>query len=96
MPFSRWGTLSSSISMPVLPREAVSQVEQVRPAAPMSWMPTTSPSIAIISRQASSKSFSMNGSPFWTAGLSSMLSSVSSRLAKAAPPRPSRPVAAPT
>ena len=70
MPVSRWGTRSSSISMPAPPRLAVSQVEQVSPAAPMSWMPTTRPGTAIISRQASISSFSMKGSPFCTAGRS--------------------------
>ena len=96
MPASRCGTRSSSISMPAPPRLAVSQVEQVSPAAPMSWMPTTRPGTAIISRQASISSFSMNGSPFCTAGRSAGLSSLNSLEANAAPPRPSRPVAAPT
>ena len=36
MPGSRFGTLARSISMPLPPRLAVSHVEQVRPAAPMS------------------------------------------------------------
>src|SRR5205814_1441078 len=36
MPDSRLGTLARSISMPLPARLAVSQVEQVRPAAPMS------------------------------------------------------------
>ncbi len=74
------------------PRLAVSQVEQVSPAAPMSWMPTTRPGTAIISRQASIRSFSMKGSPFCTAGRSDELSALSSFEANAAPPRPSRPV----
>ena len=81
------------VSVP--PRLAVSQVEHVRPAAPMSWMPATAP-LASNSRQASSSSFSLNGSPTWTAGRSSFDSSVRSREAKAAPARPSRPVSAPT
>ena len=54
MPGSRFGTLARSISTPVPPRLAVSQVEQVSPAAPMSWMPATA-SVASNSRQASSK-----------------------------------------
>ena len=36
MPVSRCGTRSSSISIPTSPRLPISQVEQVRPAAPMS------------------------------------------------------------
>ena len=59
---SRCGTKATSISTPLPPRLAVSQVEQVRPAAPMSWMPTMW-SVWKSSRQASSKSFSMKGSP---------------------------------
>ena len=42
-------------------------VEQVNPAAPMSWMPTSA-SLFITSRQASRSSFSMKGSPTCTAG----------------------------
>ena len=38
----------------------------------------------------------MKGSPFCTAGRSAELSALSSFEAKEAPPRPSRPVAAPT
>jgi len=96
MPLSRCGTASSSISMPAPPRLAVSHVEHVSPAAPMSWIPTTSPGTAIISRHASMSSFSMKGSPFCTAGRSDALSALSSFEANAAPPSPSRPVAAPT
>src|ERR687890_161948 len=67
MPVSRRGTRVTSKSMPVPARAAISQVEQVSPAAPMSWMPTRA-SLFITSRQASRRSFSMNGSPTWTAG----------------------------
>ena len=67
MPVSRCGTLATSISTPAPPREPISHVEQVKPAAPMSWMPTSA-SVFITSRQASSSSFSMNGSPTCTAG----------------------------
>ena len=89
---ARCGTLSSSISMPVPARAAVSQVEQVKPAAPMSWMPATAP-VASSSRQASHTSFSMNGSPTCTAPrCCSADSSVKSCDANAAPARPSRPV----
>ena len=41
MPDSRFGTFARSISMPLPARLAVSHVEQVSPAAPMSWMPAT-------------------------------------------------------
>ena len=51
----------------IAPREPVSDVAHVRPAAPMSCTPTTE-SVAMTSRHASSWSFSMNGSPTWTAG----------------------------
>ena len=50
MPVSRWGTRSSSIETPSSPRAPISQVEQVRPAAPMSWMPRTAP-VFMASRQ---------------------------------------------
>ena len=53
--------------MPVPPRLPISQVEQVSPAAPMSWMPTMAP-VCMASRQASSSSFSRNGSPTCTLG----------------------------
>ena len=95
MPASRCGTRSSSISMPVPARLPISEVEQVRPAAPMSWMPTTQPD-CIASRHASRSSFSRKGSPTCTVGrFSSELSSNSSE-AIVAPWMPSRPVLAPT
>ena len=55
------------MAMPFPALAAISVVEQVRPAAPMSWMPTISP-WSMTSRQASSSSFSLNGSPTWTFG----------------------------
>ncbi len=61
-PGSRRGIASRSTRIPVPPRSAVSQVAQVMPAAPRSWMLTTSP-FAISSRVASISSFSANGSP---------------------------------
>ena len=64
-PGSRRGIASRSTRIPVPPRSAVSQVAQVIPAAPRSWMLTTSP-FAISSRVASISSFSANGSPTWT------------------------------
>src|SRR3546814_3725472 len=62
MPCSRQGTLSSSSSTPEPPLEAISKDEEVRPAAPMSWIATMA-SVAISSRQASMSSFSVKGSP---------------------------------
>ena len=43
MPRSRSGTLVTSIVMPTSPRAAISADEDVRPAAPMSWMATIAP-----------------------------------------------------
>src|SRR4030095_13917774 len=67
MPVSRTGTLSRSSSMPRPPLLLISTEDEVRPAAPMSWIETMA-SVAISSRQASSSSFSMNGSPTCTVG----------------------------
>ena len=64
---SRSGTASSATRMPDLPPAASSVVAQATPAAPRSWMPTTR-SAAYSSRQHSTSSFSMNGSPTWTLG----------------------------
>jgi hypothetical protein len=70
--------------MPDLPRAAISVVEQVSPAAPMSWMPTRClPRIS--SSVASSRSFSMKGSATWTALRRSEASAESSSEAKVAP-----------
>ena len=95
MPVSRWGTRSSSISMPTSPRLPISQVEQVSPAAPISCMPTMAP-VFMASMQASSSSFSMKGSPTCTLGRFCLDSSVNSAEAMDAPWMPSRPVRAPT
>ncbi len=62
MPLSRWGTCITSISMPLPLRAPISDVAQVSPAAPMSCTPISA-SPFISSRQASSRSFSMKGSP---------------------------------
>ena len=70
--------------MPCPPREPISEVEQVSPAAPMSWMPTSAP-VFITSRQASIRSFSMKGSPTWTAGRFSAEDSSNSADAMVAP-----------
>ncbi len=95
MPVSRCGTSETSISTPAPPRDPISVVEQVSPAAPMSWMPISA-SVCITSRQASSSSFSMNGSPTCTAGRFSADLSSNSADAIVAPWMPSRPVLAPT
>ena len=84
-----------SSSMPTPPLDAISTLEEVRPAAPMSWMATIA-SEAISSRQASISSFSVNGSPTWTVGRFSSLSSEKSAEAMVAPWMPSRPVFEPT
>ena len=68
--------------------------EEVRPAAPMSWMPTTA-SDAISSRVASISSFSAKGSPTCTVGRFSSESSSNSAEAMVAPWMPSRPVLEP-
>ena len=81
--------------MPVLPRAAISNDDEVRPAAPMSWIATIA-SVCISSRQASSSSFSVNGSPTWTVGRLASLASLNSADAIVAPWMPSRPVLAPT
>ncbi len=74
---------------------AISTVDEVSPAAPMSWIATMA-SVAISSRQASSSSFSVNGSPTCTVGRLAMLSSSNSADAMVAPWMPSRPVFEPT
>ena len=64
---SRSGTSSSRTSMPPVPAAASSVVAQATPAAPRSWMPTTRPA-ANSSRQHSTSSFSVKGSPTCTLG----------------------------
>ncbi len=92
---SRSGTSSSSTRMPPEPFEASSLVAQDSPAAPRSWMPTTSFS-ANASRVHSMSSFSWKGSPTWTAGrLDGFASSKVSEARMEAPPMPSPPVLAP-
>ena len=81
--------------MPTSPLALVSAVEQIIPAAPISCIPATAP-VGITSRQASNNFFSWKGSPTCTAGRSSILFSVISAEANAAPPIPSLPVALPT
>ncbi len=95
MPASRIGTLSSWSSTPQPPLEAISKEDEVRPAAPMSWIATMA-SVAISSRQASISSFSTKGSPTCTVGRFSSLLSSNSADAMVAPWMPSRPVLEPT
>ena len=81
--------------MPSPPRDAISTLDEVRPAAPMSWIELIASS-AINSRQASISFFSVKGSPTWTVGRFSSEPSPNSALAMVAPWMPSRPVLAPT
>ena len=93
---SRSGTASSSIRMPPVPAAASSVVAQATPAAPRSWTPTTRPA-AYSSRQHSTSSFSINGSPTWTLGrLPALPEAAKDALASTdAPPTPSGPVVEP-
>src|SRR3954453_5141663 len=92
---SRSGTLSSDTCIPPSPALASSEVAQDRPAPPRSWIPSTtrawnSSSVHSIS------SFSMNGSPTWTAGRLVGPPSANVSLASTdTPPIPSPPVFAP-
>ena len=95
MPSSRSGTRATSMSIPTSPLLAISEAEDVRPAAPRSWSETSSPRSSSSSEHSSSF-FSSNGSPIWTLGRLAASSSPSSALASTdAPPIPSRPVEAP-
>ena len=94
IPLSRRGTASTSSRRPLPAREAISTEDEVSPAAPMSWMPTRQ-SVLNSSRQASSRSFSMNGSPTCTVGRFFSDSASNSADAMVAPWMPSRPVRAP-
>ena len=80
--------------MPRSPLAPISTAEDVSPAAPMSWIAMTQ-SAAMISRQASSSSFSAKGSPTCTVGRFSAESSSNSADAMVAPWMPSRPVLEP-
>ena len=95
MSASRSGTRSAWMSRPTKPLLAISEEEEVRPAAPRSCMLTTWWSLRS-SRQASMSFFSVNGSPTWTEGRFSSRVSSNSWLARTlAPPMPSRPVLEP-
>jgi hypothetical protein len=80
--------------MPSPPLSPISTAEQVSPAAPISWIEITAP-LSISSRHASSRRFSVNGSPTCTVGRFSSSVSSNSADAMVAPPTPSRPVLAP-
>ena len=96
MPGSRSGTRETSMSSPTSPLLAISEADDVRPAAPRSWSEVSSPRSSS-SRQHSSSFFSENGSPIWTDGRFASSPSPSSALASTdAPPIPSRPVSAPS
>jgi hypothetical protein len=84
-----------SIVTPTSPRSAISADDEVRPAAPMSWMATMWPE-RMSSSEASRSSFSVNGSPTCTRGRLASFSSERSSEANEAPWMPSRPVRAPT
>ncbi len=95
MSASRSGTRSAWMSSPTWPLLAISDDDDVRPAAPRSCMLTTRWPWSS-SRQASISFFSVNGSPTWTLGrFSSRVSSNSWLASTEAPPMPSRPVLEP-
>ena len=95
---SRSGTVSRRTRIPISgpPPAASSVVAHATPAAPRSWMPRTSPA-EYSSRQHSTSSFSMNGSPTCTLGrLAPSLPPPKEALASTeAPPMPSGPVREP-
>ena len=95
IPSSRTGTFERSRRIPTPPREHISNVEEVRPAAPMSWIATTA-SPWSTSRTPSRTSFSTNGSPTCTVGRRFAFSSSKTSEAIDAPWIPSRPVFDPT
>ena len=84
-----------SISIPRPALYAVSEVEQTRPAAPISCIPTAR-LLSINSRHASRKTLPILGSPIATADFFLSASSSSAPEAKLAPATPSRPVGPPT
>jgi len=95
MSASRSGTLARSSFTPTGPREAISDADEARPAAPRSCRPTSTSS-RTSSSEVSIRRFSMYGSPIWTVGrLSSPPASMSCEASTEAPPMPSRPVRAP-
>ena len=90
----RSGTSATSMSIPTPPADAISEADEVRPAAPRSCR-ETSRSFSSSSRQHSMTFFSSNGSPICTVGRLSSPASSSAEASTEAPPIPSRPVVAP-
>ena len=83
------------INIPIFPLSAISVVELVSPAAPISCDAITAP-VSNNSNDASINSFSRYGSPTCTVGRLIPSSPVNCSLAIIAPPIPSLPVFAPT
>ena len=81
--------------MPNSPLEAISTLDEVSPAAPISWIEIIDLSF-ISSKQASINNFSVKGSPTWTVGFLSSEFSSNSAEAIEAPWIPSLPVLDPT
>ncbi len=95
MSASRSGTRRTSRSIPTPPLAAISDDDEVSPAAPRSCRATSSDRSSS-SREHSSSLLSSNGSPICTVGRLAESSSPSSADASTdAPPIPSRPVRAP-
>ena len=89
------GILFKFISIPKLPFEAISTLEEVNPAAPISCIEIIESSF-ISSKHASKRSFSVNGSPTGTVGFFDSAFSSNSADAMLAPCIPSLPVLDPT
>jgi hypothetical protein len=98
IPGSRNGTFATSRSIPTPPFDAISEAEEVRPAAPRSCSEMSKPRSSSSSEHSSSF-FSSNGSPTWTVGRLSWPPCASpdnsAEASTEAPPIPSRPVDAP-
>ena len=89
------GILFKFISIPKLPFEAISTLEEVNPAAPISCIEIIESSF-ISSKQASRRSFSVKGSPTCTVGFFASAFLSNSAEAILAPCIPSLPVLDPT
>ena len=95
MSSSRSGTRDTSRSSPTWPLDAISEDDELNPAAPRSCSERSVPRSSS-SRQHSRSFFSSNGSPICTVGrLDASSSSSSADASTDAPPMPSRPVRAP-
>ena len=95
MSSSRSGTRDTSRSSPTWPLDAISEDDELNPAAPRSCSERNVPR-SRSSRQHSRSFFSSNGSPICTDGrLDASSSSSSADASTDAPPMPSRPVRAP-